>query len=316
MRNSISVRVSIAFALVIALLGCGSGSSDATQSVSVVTRSVSVPNKGFQLVLLPYWNVASVGNFLSVAKNSRSPQIEFTFLPFRPRNTDPNPPSNFVNARRIVDELSAVGKAPLVTVYLSFHAQGTGYDQEIGVNAKNFNDNFLSQYINKAAQFNICPSLEDYGSDADFQRWAGIVASKLGSNFIGRVAIRRCGLNSHGTVAQGRFAGVQNEFHGSITGNGTHYSNDGNLVYYPAGRETAASLLGINHPPQYSLDSFKSGTSGRSGVLLWRPAYNLLWRDDSQSVVTFDPSRRQWNDPQTAFGSYEIAVAKLFLNIP
>lgn len=258
-------------------------------------------------MLLPYWSTNSVSNFLSVAKNSRAPQIEFSFLPFHARSTDPNPPSNFVNARRIVDELKAVGKAPGVTVYLSFHAQGTGFDHEIGNNAKNFNDNFPTQYVNKAAQIIVCLSLDDYGTDVDFKRWARIVASKLSRNLIGRVAIRRCRVNSHGTVAQGSFAGVQNEYHGAITNNGTHYSN-GDLVYYPAGQETAASLWSNNPAPQYSLDTFNSNTGGRSGV--------LLWRDKSRTPVVFDPARRNWSDPQTAFGAVEIAVAKSFLGVP
>lgn len=291
-------------------------------TLSLIPSFAAPQRRGVQVVLLPHWSGQSVQNFLNVFRDSsgrytKGPaEIEIAFTPylFSPR-------TNYVNARTIIDALRGGGKRVYVTVHLSFHAAGNGKDAEIANNARDFNDNFLRQYASRATIL-VSPSLEDQGSDSDFNRWAGLVAARIDSGLIANVILRRSSLTSNtrpGNCFGGRcFRAGRTEFHGAINNRGDAYSNDGNFVYSPENGENSASLLadcgGGNPAPQYPLNGFLSqiNRSNDNVVLLWRPAYNLLVKRNN----TYTRCGRDLSDPQNAFGSVEQSVLKRFLGIP
>ncbi len=316
--------------------------------ISIAQPGVTEPRrKGVQLVLLPYWSLTSVNNFLATFKDSEGrctkgpKEIEIAFVPYRIVSGSPKPPTNYQNVRRIINCLRGGGKTVFVTVHLSFHASGTSKDTAIGDNAKDFNDNFLRQYYNRAVVA-VCPSLEDQGSASDFNRWAGIVASKIDSNIISRVSLRRSDDPRHSNsntlpsslCFKGKcFRSRQAENHGKINNSGFAYSNDGNFVYYPIGSETEESISTVcadNPSPQYPLYSIY-GPNGeelrrgfiehgvrslRNTMLLWRPAYNLLTKNWDGAKWVYSRCNRDFSDGRGAFDATEQNVLKLFLGIP
>ena len=295
------------------------------------TTSHAAPRRGLNVILLPHWSPRSVDNFLNVFKDSSGrcsrgsfSEIELGFLPFQY-----NPQTNFVNARSIANCFRSGGKIVHINVFLSFHASGSNNDGEIVQNAANFNANFLRQYFN-LVRISISPSLEDKGTDADFARWANIIASQLDTDKIGQVNLHRSpdpresrGLNNSTRCFNGKcFGGTRREFHGGINQNGEVYSNDGNFVFYPnptsnGNVERFNSLLGFNPSPQYTLSDFINQTNrSNNAVLLWRPAYNILRRYAQNGQVYFTQDGRDLSDAQTSINSTEQAVLRAFFGIP
>ena len=291
----------------------------AAQDPEALTRAAGSAKQGVQAILLPNWSSNSVENFLDVFRSSRGaactkgPQgIEIAFLAWQ----DHRPSRGYwKNADTIIGKLLEGGHQVFVTVHLSLHAVGSGFDGQIKANAKEFNDNLVAKYAGRVT-FNVCPSLEDYTtSAAEYQRWTNLVASQIASQNIGKVNLRRSGISSHTSPSRGAFHAVQQEYHGGFVGSGDAYSNDGNLVYYTPNREDSGSLDG-GSTPTYSLDTFKANAGNHSyTTLLWRPAYNLLRQYNSGSTVHFTKDGRNFNDGGSSFNSTEVTVLKKFLGI-
>ncbi len=237
------------FSLVLA--GCGGGNSvqrlaavDVSAPPASKNRAAGV-SKGMQLILLSNWHVNSVSSLLNVFRSSPGlykngpPNIEFGFAPyiFTPAQ------DRYKNAEHMIDTLTNGGKNVTVTVHLDYHTPANSSGATIEANAVDFNG-FLNRNINKKnLTICVCPSLEDDGSNTDFQNWTAKMAVKLTASYLPRIYLRRSPTKPGSMVANDkRFRGLQIEYHGQVNTQGDDYSNDGNYVYYPPAGETASSL--------------------------------------------------------------------------
>ncbi len=285
---------------------------------------------GMQLILLPHWSTASVNNFLDVfkatnGKYTNGPQkVEISFAPYLYA-----PKTNYVNARRIIDTLTAAGKDVTVCVYLSYKNAGRGADTEIAVNTDDMNRNFLRGYLDKVSGVRVCPSLEDRGSKEDIDRWTNIIAAKIDGDKIGRVVFRRSPemvTQRDGTYlpTQGRYRAMHIELHGVVNSSSMAadaYSNDGAFVYFPSANEDGNSMEPIPNvvPSPSTLANWGSSIRSRNfggTVLIWRPAFNVFWRETrADGKRYYSRSKRNLSDPQICFDSVEQQVLKQLFNL-
>lgn len=293
----------------------GPGAPDGADAMG--GRASQAP-KGLQLILVSNWHPRSVDRLLAAFKDAhgrytRGPsRIEISFAPY----IYPAALPRYQNAQKIIDAFTASGKSVTANVFLTFHTPQRDSAADIERNARDFNNTFLRpNSANQRLTICVSPSLEDYGTDSEFRQWVDRVANQLDANLRGRVYLRRSGIRSQRISPDRRFRGVQSEYHGAVTTSGTHYSNDGNFVYYTAGNEDRNSVSSSGEP-RYSLNDFLSRTAGNTNtVLLHRPAYNVARKYMKNGRAYFDFNGRDFLNRCDCFDGTEQAVVRQFLGI-
>lgn len=266
---------------------------------------------GIQAVLLPFWSQTSVTKFLSTflpegvkpgaGAYTWGPQdIEIAFaVDTRPGRNWSKHRFPYRNIKTIMSALIKSGKRIAVTVHLSFHAQDEKHIGIINENVAAFKK-FALLYTNEPnARIKVCPSLEDYLSDQEFQKAVDIIANNFTAEQLKKIGLRRNPDKNASAIKKGGFRQIQIERHSAIICDTCQvWTPDGPFVYSPSHNEDTNSYS-IEFGAIRFEDLLSKTPPSKKTFLLWRPAYNLWYKKTgADGEIKYDRNNKDDHNKQ------------------